>query len=101
MELIAVIEALREAQKEYGRVRARIFSDSKYVVNATKLGWLETWAHSDWKRAKGRELKNKDLWQMLYPLYIYHDVEFYWIEGHSNTIHNICHKIAYKEAKGD
>ena len=101
MELTAVIMALHNLKTTDGRVNARIFSDSKYVVNAAKLGWLETWAHSGWIRAKGRELKNADLWKELYPLYLFHEVEFYWIEGHNHPIHNIAHDLAYKEAKGD
>jgi ribonuclease HI len=99
MELIAVIEALKILKKE-GRVRARVFSDSLYVINAARFGWLETWADSGWVRHRGRELKNADLWKEFYPLYLYHDVEFFWIERNS-AIHDISHEMAYKEAKGD
>lgn len=98
MELIAVITALKYLKID-GRAKARVFSDSKYVVNAVSLGWIEVWAHSGWKRAKGKELKNVDLWKDLYPLYLYHEVEFYWIAGHENKIHNICHELAYEAAK--
>jgi len=102
MELVAVITALLLLKRDCGRVRARVFSDSKYVIMPSRLGWLETWAHSGWVRAKGRELKNKDLWKEFYPLYLFHDVEFYWIEGHSgHPAHEKAHNIAYKEAKGD
>ena len=98
MELIAVIEALKILKDTMGRVKARVFSDSLYVVNAAKFGWLETWADSGWIRNRKRELKNADLWKELYPLYLYHNVEFYWIERNS-AIHNTAHELAYRAAK--
>jgi ribonuclease HI len=102
MELTAVISALLLMKKDYGSIKARVFSDSKYVINAAKLGWLETWAQSGWQRAKGRELKNKDLWQEFYPLYLFHSVEFYWVASHNgHPAHEKAHKIAYGEAKGE
>lgn len=102
MELTAVISALLLMKRDYGKVKARVFSDSKYVINAARLGWLETWAHSGWVRAKGRELKNKDLWEQFYPLYLFHSVEFYWVASHNgHPAHEEAHNLAYKEAKGD
>lgn len=101
MELSAVIEALAILKNDMGRVKARVFSDSLYVINAARFGWLETWADSGWIRNRGRKLMNADLWKELYPLYIYHDVEFFWVEGHNHPIHNMAHELAYKEAKGE
>ncbi|MHA1952509.1 MAG: ribonuclease H family protein [Candidatus Heimdallarchaeaceae archaeon] len=101
MELIAITMSLKYLKKEIGRCKVRVFSDSRYVVSAAHNGWIESWAHSDWKRARGKELKNKDLWQSFYPFYTFHDVEFYWIEGHKNGTHNMAHFLAYKAAHGN
>ena len=49
MEVLAVIKGL-EALKEPCEVT--LYSDSKYVVDAIKKGWLKKWKENNWKRNK-------------------------------------------------
>ena len=58
MELTAAIEGL-SALKEPCAVT--LYSDSKYLVDAFLLGWVESWRKAGWRRGRDA-LKNPDLW---------------------------------------
>jgi len=95
MELMAVIVGL-EAIKQPGW-KVRIYSDSKYVVDAVTRGWLWTWQKTGFKKKK-----NVDLWQRFIPLYKKHDVDFKWIKGHAGHPENEkCDQMAVAAAEGD
>ena len=84
MELLAAINGLR-ALKEPCIVK--LYSDSKYLVNAFTQGWVYGWKKSGWKRGRD-ELKNPDLWAELYDLVATHKVEFIWVKGHAGHEYN-------------
>jgi ribonuclease HI len=84
MELMAAIAGL-EALKESCAVT--LYSDSKYLVDAFLLGWVESWREHGWKRGKD-ELKNPDLWEKLYSLTEKHSVSFVWVKGHNGHDYN-------------
>jgi len=88
MELLAVIKGL-EALKP-GSHEVTIFSDSKYVVDAINLRWIEGWVKKNWK-----DVKNPDLWQRLIPLNARLKPKFVWVKGHaSNPMNNRCDELA-------
>jgi ribonuclease HI len=88
MELLAVIKGL-EALK-LGPHEVTIFSDSKYVVDAINLKWIEGWVKKNWK-----DVKNPDLWQRLIPLNARLKPKFVWVKGHaSNPMNNRCDELA-------
>jgi ribonuclease HI len=94
MELLAVIVAL-EALKEPGQ-NVKIFSDSKYVVEAVEKGWL-----SDWLKKGFKGKKNEDLWRRFLEVYKKHRVKFEWLKGHAGDIENeICDRLAVRSAEG-
>ncbi len=84
MELLAAIEGL-SALKEPCEVK--LYSDSKYLVDAFSMGWIDSWRLKGWKRGKDT-LKNPDLWQRLYELTLIHKVEFIWVKGHDGHVYN-------------
>ncbi len=84
MELMAAIAGL-EALKEPCAVT--LYSDSKYLVDAFLLGWVETWRQSGWRRGRD-ELKNPDLWERLHALTQLHKVSFIWVKGHAGHEYN-------------
>jgi len=91
MELMAAISGL-EALKEPCAVT--LYSDSKYLVDAFLLGWVEGWRQSGWRRGRD-ELKNPDLWERLYGLTKIHKVEFVWVKGHAGHEYNErCDRLA-------
>ena len=91
MELTAAIVGL-EALKEPCHVT--LYSDSKYLVDAFLLGWVESWRDHGWKRGRD-ELKNPDLWARLYELTKTHSVDFVWVKGHNGHGYNErCDRLA-------
>ncbi len=91
MELTAAIAGLR-ALKEPCEVT--LYSDSKYLVDAFLLGWIDSWREKGWKRGKD-ELKNPDLWEEIYGLSQIHKIEFVWVKGHNGHDYNErCDKLA-------
>ena len=85
MELTAVIEGLR-AIKESCRVT--VYSDSKYVVDAFKKGWIETWPKRGWKNSKREPVPNRDLWESLVREVARHEVAWMWVQGHAGNRYN-------------
>ena len=95
MELTAAIRGLG-ALKEPCEVL--LSSDSRYLTDAIRLGWLEGWRAHGWKRGK-EPLKNPDLWQELYRLLSLHHVTVEWVKGHNGHPYNErCDALASTEA---
>ena len=92
MELSAVIEAL-DLLKEPCSVE--LYSDSAYVVNAFKKGWVLKWQKNGWKTSNKEPVKNMELWKKLIELTGTHDVDFNKVTGHSdNKLNNRCDFLA-------
>lgn len=97
MEMFAVINAL-EALKEPCSVK--LYSDSAYVINAFKNGWVNSWVKNNWKTADKSEVKNVDLWQDLIRHASRHRVEWIKVKGHAdNPYNNRCDELARGEIK--
>lgn len=94
MELLAVIVAL-EAMKS-PNLPVRIYSDSKYVVDAIEQGWLKNWEKKAFKKTK-----NTDLWMRFLKTYRkFPDIKFNWVKGHANDpLNNQADKLAVKASK--
>jgi len=84
MELQAAISAL-EALKRPCRVQ--LTTDSEYVRRGI-TEWLENWKRRGWKTAGKKPVKNADLWQQLEQAAEPHDVEWFWVRGHSGHPEN-------------
>jgi ribonuclease HI len=86
MEVLAVIEALREHPE--GAVE--IVSDSNYVVKCFHDRWYDGWKRRNWKNSKGQPVANRDLWEALIPLVLDSGraVTFSWVKGHSGDVMN-------------
>ncbi|MAP01874.1 MAG: ribonuclease HI [Flavobacteriales bacterium] len=95
MELLAVIIGL-EALKNKG-MNVRVFSDSKYVVDAVEKKWLLGWEK---KGFKGK--KNPDLWKRFLVIYRKHQVSFTWVKGHAGNLYNEkCDQLAVLAAESN
>lgn len=96
MELMSVFKAITYCIKQNIR-KITIYSDSAYVVNAFKFGWLKSWKANNWKKKDGETIKNKELWKELsdllegYPI----KVDFVKVKGHSgDTFNEMVDKLA-------
>ena len=92
MELTAVIEALKILKEP---CKVDLYSDSKYLVDAFLLGWVEGWKRENFRRGKRDEVKNPDLWERLIALCEKHTVHFIWVKGHDGHAYNErCDRLA-------
>lgn len=105
MELLAVIKALEKIKEEKRDNKLKnyssfeIYSDSAYVVNAIVKGWLYAWKLNGWRTSRGEEIKNKDLWNVLYDL-LFEGIKFIKIKGHSgNTFNELVDKLAREQSR--
>ena len=95
MELTAVIMALKTLKEP---CEVEIFSDSKYVVDAFKKGWINNWQKNGWKTSNKKPVLNVDLWNELLALLRVHDVTFFWVKGHNAHPENErCDSLAVSE----
>lgn len=93
MELLAVIVALESLKTT--KIPVKIYSDSKYVIDAITKGWLKTWIQ---KNFKGK--KNKDLWLRYDKISKQYQVNFEWVKGHAGNIKNErCDVLAVEASK--
>jgi ribonuclease HI len=92
MELTAVVRAL-EALKRPCRVV--VTTDSEYVANAFRQGWLASWKRRGWRLASKKPVLNQDLWRTLDELVSRHQVKWEWVAGHSGHPENErCDELA-------
>lgn len=88
MELMAVCVALESLTRT--GLEVDVYSDSKYVVDAVKLGWVFGWEKIGFKKKK-----NPDLWQRFLRIYRQHKVSFHWVRGHAGHPENErCDELA-------
>ena len=88
MELTAVIKALEAIKND--KIKIKIYSDSKYVVESIEKGWIWNWEKKNFKKKL-----NSDLWKVLIPLYKKFNVKFKWVKGHAGNIENErCDELA-------
>ncbi len=93
MELLAVIVAL-ESLKNSG-TSGKLYSDSKYVVDAINKRWINGWVAKRFNK-----VKNSDLWMRFYNIHKQHKIEFVWVKGHSSNVeNNRCDQLAVAASK--
>lgn len=81
MEIQAAIEGLRALKRP---ARVRLHSDSAYLVNAFRQGWIRRWRANGWVTAAKKPVSNKELWQELLRVMAPHRVEWVKVEGHAD-----------------
>ena len=72
MELKAAVEGLQHLSNP---ARVRLYSDSAYLVNAFRQGWMERWRNNGWLTKAKKPVENQDLWRQLLALTYMHQVE--------------------------
>ncbi len=96
MEILAVVEALSQLQSP---CEVELYCDSKYLVDAMSLGWVERWKAPGWCRNKTDEAVNPDLWERLLTACSRHTVKFVWVKGHAGHRWNeICDELSKQAA---
>lgn len=94
MEITAALKALESLKYP---CKVKLYSDSKYLVNAMTKGWAKRWKIQNWMRTRTEKARNPDLWEKLLDLCEIHKVEFIWVKGHAaNEENNRCDELAVK-----
>lgn len=81
MELLAVIVALESMKTN--KYPVRVYSDSKYVIDAIEKKWVDGWVL---KNFKGK--KNADLWKRFLEVRKSFTLQFQWVKGHAGHPEN-------------
>jgi ribonuclease HI len=85
MEMLAVIKAMMHIPQGSNIV---IVTDSTYVKDGITK-WIQNWKRNGWKTAKGKPVKNKQLWEKMNEEMTRHGaVSFEWVKGHSGNPNN-------------
>lgn len=82
MEMMAVISALQALPND---AEAVIYADSEYVIKGVTV-WCRNWLRNGWKNSAGNDVINRDLWEVLIPLFKAHTaVTFKHVRGHTGV----------------
>jgi len=99
MEIMAAIVGLADIKNA---CRVILYSDSRYLIDAMSLGWVQKWQAKGWKRGKKESVKNVDLWVELTRVAAPHQVEWVWLPGHAgHSLNERCDKLATKAIQGE
>jgi ribonuclease HI len=97
MEIMAAIAGLQALDVP---CIVTVYSDSKYLVDAMTLGWVERWRAHNWQRSPNTAAVNPDLWEILLQLCAWHRVKFVWLRGHAgNSENERCDRLAVGAAQ--
>ena len=97
MELMAVIAGLEALNRSCD---VRIYSDSKYFVDAVEKGWAKAWRAKGWVKGDKTKAKNPDLWERLLDLLDNHKITLVWLKGHAGHPENErCDQMAVEQSK--
>jgi len=84
MELMAAIQAFEVLNRP---CHVKITTDSQYVKNGITQ-WVSGWKQKGWKTAANKPVENQVLWQRLDAAIQSHNVEWFWVKGHSGHLEN-------------
>jgi ribonuclease HI len=84
MELTAPIMALEALKRP---VTVHLHTDSTYVRSGITQ-WVAGWEKNGWRTSAKQPVKNVDLWQRLKAACDQHEVEWFWVKGHSGVPDN-------------
>lgn len=97
MELKGAINGIEKATK-LGWDNFTLFTDSHYVMKGLNV-WLEKWVLNNWKTSTGKDIKNKELWKVLYEIKK-PTMNFVWVKAHSGDKWNdAVDKLARENAQ--
>lgn len=98
MELTAIIRAL-QALKVTGW-KITVHTDSAYVVNAFKQGWIHGWVKNGWQNSRKEPVANRDLWMELLQVMEQNQVRIEKVKGHAgDPLNERCDALARAEIR--
>ena len=101
MELAAVLEAIRTLNTIDDAIQhpINVRSDSPYVINAFKEGWVNRWLGNGWRTSKRLPVANQDLWHDLIWQIEDHPMHWECVQDYSGNPRSAeCESLATAEA---
>lgn len=110
MELTAVVKVLSHIMANGitgfnpAKDKIEIHSDSAYVINAINDKWIIKWKLNGWKTTKGKDVKNRDLWEEFMSLTMAFksskmSIQFVKVKGHKGiALNELADEIAKEQA---
>jgi len=100
MELTAAIQALTAIPQGS---HVDLYTDSQYVKRGMEE-WMPGWLAKNWRGSSG-PVANQDLWKALLAASRAHQVNWYWVRGHTGNAYNervdrLCNRARTKLIKG-
>lgn len=94
-ELTAVLELLQATERAGLANRPlHILADSQYVINGLTK-WMPGWKKRGWKKADGKPVANRALFEKLDAALVGRPVTFEWVRGHSgHTLNEAADDLA-------
>ena len=72
----------------------RVNTECDHILNVMQNHWLPQWEKNDWKNAKGKSVKNVELWQQCQELMLKHSICF---SSEKNSYRNVMQADIRKE----
>lgn len=79
----ALIEAVKVLQVP---CLVTIWTESEYLLEPFRQGWIQNWERNGWKNAKGRAVRNADQWQQARRVLTAHSARFRYIKEDKNNV---------------
>lgn len=96
MEAMAIIKALELANGQ----PCQIYTDSQFWINVLTL-WAKKWKASGWVKKSG-PIKNLELVQSIYELYVQSEAQLIWIRSHNdNELNELADQWANRARQGE
>lgn len=89
------LELMKEAFSRLTKpCSVRVNTECEHILNTMKGYWLSQWIKNDWHNAKGKPVKNAELWQQCHELMEQHGVTF---ENEPHSYRNVMQADIKKE----
>lgn len=96
MELTGALEGIKKTPEGCSIL---LTSDSQYLVKGMSE-WIHGWKKKNWKKADGKPVLNKELWQELDQESAKRTIQWNWIKGHAGHPENErCDELARNAIK--
>jgi ribonuclease HI len=102
-ELTAVLLAFDAIKREGAEVE--IISDSAYIINCFRDGWVPGWRKRGWQTSSNKPVVHRAMWETIEALAELHDVIWTKVKGHAGDHYNeradeIAHNARVRRASG-
>ena len=68
--------------------KVEFYTDSAYIHNCYSQGWWKKWVINGWINSKKQPVANKELWELIIPLFNNKQFSFYKVKGHQGDYWN-------------